>query len=673
VAVAEQAARFLRGAAKHWYDPGLVAGNGAGSGGGSAKGENWEEIVTSAMEAGSPLVRAASVLLELGSAAGAVDVCLVCAGNFGGSKVKNDAGITNTEGNVGGVGEEAAEDMLEWEKGLYHRPFPSGGEGSAAGGSAAGNNDSGSAIRSIVSGMEVTNSDALRVCHAVPFHFLSKLLDGSGGGNGNPATATENRLLAEQLVAACAASSDKTFLHSLYAFLLDISHEDTLLRVDSASLETWLKDVRKNVGLLWRYYSFHERNVCAGDVVWKRACTVKEEVPLSQRIECLTRAVNSFSAAMEAMNNGGYNTGGYTRGFSNGVGGVGGRFANQPEEKCVSVEDLRARITQINEQLEVASLQRRILAIIDSSENVDLDASKLSALSSTLVSMSDLYNVYAAHLNLYGMCLLIIHASHNNEAEAVRTLWKSIICEEILPCRTSSALVKGSLDGLKHGSLIEEEVVLLPEESASPSGAAGGGAVDLERFENGDWVPRLKNRIVELGKDLYGKNEYNYAFPVDLIVGELEGIRQVYDSLDPSRQSSPWPVQALIEAKVSYFTVLESYDALLMHDSAVVGGVDTATRLHRISSISNLLELWVSAAVSSRTDTSLNVINLPQNSSLSSALSQLAHAVRPGGLMGRIDSYKSSLEGIVGGNNNEITRIHSSLAQVEEDIRNEFR
>ena len=60
--------------------------------------------------------------------------------------------------------------------------------------------------------------------------------------------------------------------------------------------------------------------------------------------------------------------------------------------------------------------------------------------------------------------------------------------------------------------MLEEETIVL--------GTDGGGTI--QEFENGEWIPRLRNRVTSLGKELFGKGA-DYTFPLDLLVNELEG------------------------------------------------------------------------------------------------------------------------------------------------------
>ena len=260
----------------------------------------------------------------------------------------------------------------------------------------------------------------MNTCHGIIFHHISVLLK-----DGNES----NQRLAEDLVATCAASPDVKFLYLLYEHLL-ATNEQIVLRIDSSSLEDWLLKEKKDINLLWNYYSFHGRHILAGDIMWKKAVDTEGKFSLDQRIECLTRAANSFSSSLDS-NHSAFNMRGLV------VGGFSRSGTSQTlDEQRVTVETLRLRNDQIQEQLDVATIQKRILTTISQSQNSDMEPAKIDALKFTLVNISDLYNDYACPLNLFDVCLLIFETCRRNDADTINMLWKSIICEEILPCQT---------------------------------------------------------------------------------------------------------------------------------------------------------------------------------------------------------------------------------------------
>lgn len=442
---------YLRAAARQWHDPALVIGRLTVNG-----NDTWQGIAKTTIESESPLALAADELMKLENAQGVADVCLICAANFGGAKVPRNERKE--------LGETPVEGMFDWERGLYQQPpIEKSSDNLGA--------QSSNSRSIVVSGIKATSSDALKACHSILFYYITKLL-GDGG--------EVNQRLAEELLEVCASSSDPKFLHSLYD-LLATNHGNILVRIDSTSLENWLTKEKKDVNLLSEYYAFHGHNILAGDVMRKVALDQSEKTPLNHRIKYLARALNAFSAALQ-----------------------------QPVASG-QVSDLKNRITQIKEQLEVAAIQQNILTIMQRSQNTNMDQEKVDKLSFSLVSVSDLYNEYATQLNLFDICLNIMNTCHQNDSDNVATLWMSILCEELLPCQTNSRAAFDYLSQLKDSSLIEEDIVL---------GECSDDAI--QNFDNGSWIPRLQARVIEVGKHLYD-NDSNYTFPLDLLLETLEG------------------------------------------------------------------------------------------------------------------------------------------------------
>jgi nuclear pore complex protein Nup155 len=459
--------------------------------------ESYDKITKRAMEYGSPLARAAAVLMDLEDVGAVVDLCLATASNFGGRRQSESEFDVEVESGPG-------DGILSWERDLYHRhqqDVRSNKEKSMSNGTTPSvqSRSSGSrATRPIVSGADVTARDALRTCHAILFHHLTRLLSSS------------QNLLAERMISVCTFSTDENFLHSLFRHLQNTNHEETLLRIDSPHLEAWLHEKNTQADgshfLLWRYYTVQKRYALAGEVMWKCASDSGNDVTLDERIECLTRANNSYTAALAQSSD------------EKSISYDSSRLAKQVNGLVLPAtrDGIQRMLIQINETLEVASLQRRILHTVSSSSNhQDLDDSAFKKLTHSLIPVSDLYNEYSGPLCLYDVCLLIMQSCHYHEVQTIETLWKSILLEEILPIATRSEAIKRFLEHLKAGSLLEHESISLLESETH-------GVQSDCIFENGDWIPVLKSRVVNLGKELYGKGA-DYTFPLEFIVKTLEG------------------------------------------------------------------------------------------------------------------------------------------------------
>ena len=101
----------------------------------------------------------------------------------------------------------------------------------------------------------------------------------------------------------------------------------------------------------------------------------------------------------------------------------------------------------------------------------------------------------------------------------------------------------------------------------------------------------------------------------------LTGLRHVYyQTRDGDNESQPWPSQAILDADVPFYMLLETLDA----STAV--GVDTTTQLQRLGSISELLELWVAAALASYGSSPLvGSAHLPPANNASNEVSLIIH------------------------------------------------
>jgi len=676
VALANKAAGYLSAAARHWHSPSLVAGrsvhggaapSSAAGGGTVAKGIGgglswYDEVAVGALEGGSPLALAAAALADLGDGGSAADVCLTCAVNFGGGRSASSlsplarlgAGEDPSEGGTGAVGGGGeADGALPWERGLYHGPKTGG-----AGAGAAPSRSSSSSSGSLVSGVEVTAADALRTCHAVLFHHLTRLLDSASSGDGAGEAVSSS---ADRMVAVCCASPDLNFLHSLFEHLLSTDRVGVLLRIDSEALELWLTNVRGDPDLLWRYYVVHHRYVAAGDVMWKRASTAEQRVSLDERIECLTRAGSSYRDAAEKgadrvvrdMSRFGYPNGGAAAV----AGGPGDALASHPGASP-SREELNRRLVQIREQLDVANLQRRVL---DGAGEADsLDAAGLDRLRNSLVNATNLYNDYAAPLSLYDLCLLLMRTCNLNEPDHVATLWRSILSEEVLPCQTRSGPVRAFLNEMAGGGMVQDDCDLLGD------GDAGDPSVTL--FEDGKWIPRLKDRVISVGRELYGKGA-DYTFPLQLLVNSLEGLRFVYGSCSSaSSDALSWPLSVFLKVGVQYSPLLEAYDSAVSFPvGGGIGREDPERRVMQLASVSEVLTQWVRSAFSPYNHQS-DIVGEGNT-----ILAQLSQAVSSGGLLMRIDNYKELLESTTARNGEERAKVHASLRDVEDAIRENMR
>jgi nuclear pore complex protein Nup155 len=463
-ALTNQASVQLRNAAEHWHSAPLISGRIL-----HTKGqETYDQIALRAMQHNSPLAKAVDALIQLGDVANAVDVCLTSASNFMGSRSKGSSagrlGLRNTTSTY----------TFGWEQDLYHKRRDS--EQNRNGGLSTSSSSPSSPSHLVAYGTAVTSKDAIETCYALVFHHLSVLL-------------SSRSELADKMVSACAYASDRSFLGAFFLHLLESDHTDTLLRIDSAELEKWLRD-RKDPTLLWRYYNVLGKHIQAGQVSWERAVDASLKLPLGERVDCLSRALNAFTAAVEEGQRSSLMSG--------------------------SVEELAPKVKEVSETLSVARLQNRILRSVDSMKPdlpPDMTEEKYEKLSLSLVQVSELYNDYAAALSLFDHCLLILHSCRHDDVWTIQSLWKNIICEQLLPCATRKEEVYHFLQNFVADVGLGDEIKFLSETTAADS---------FPVFENDEWMKGLEGRIVGLGKELYGTGA-DYVVPIDYLLSNLEG------------------------------------------------------------------------------------------------------------------------------------------------------
>lgn len=587
VSLANQAAQHFCQAAQHWYSAPLITGRILHTQG----KESFHQIAHRAMQFESPLAKAVEALVELEDVASAVEICLITASNF-----KTDTVMTVRPYLQFGVQQKYE---LGWEQNLYHirRETQRNTENLVAAVSG-----SPSASQIIAYGTEVTSKDAVDTCYALIFHHLSELI-------------TSQSVLADNMVSACAAASDISFLKAFFSFLLESNHADTLLRIDSPALERWLRE-RRDPDLLWRYFSVQKRNEEAGQVALDRANETILKFPLGERIEWLSRSVNSFNCALKE--------------------GPDGMFTIN------SNESISQKAKEVSDALHVARLQSRILGALDSSRLDDFTPELREKLSTTLLPISDLYNDYAAAFSLFEECLLILHACRQDHVQMIQTLWKNVFCEEILPCATRKESIYSFLQEFVAELELGDQVIFLSNGEPSSS---------IMIFEDATWEKSLFNRTVALGKLLYG-NGADYVFPKNFILRTLEGMLNISDHdksfrdenlnfcvpglrQQVSNQLSPgWALLVLADVGISFLEIIDAYESVSNHDYVLLGGVHSEIEIERIAAFLEIINYWLALADS-------NVRSTESREYV--AYQQLSRAKASGRLYSKLDAIKAKI------------------------------
>eukprot|EP00980_Cylindrotheca_fusiformis_P001996 scaffold443_cov125-Cylindrotheca_fusiformis.AAC.45 len=525
------------------------------------------EIVRRSRQGDSPLAKACDLLIELGDVAAVVDICLQTASNFKGGRI---ASLDTLDAFP------STRRIYPWEKGLYHRMQELNTLANTQGTSALGTT--------------VTAEEAIETCRAIIFYHLTKLLDSP--------IQTPQYQLGERMVSVCAAASDSTFLHAFFDHLFENNFKQVLLAIDSPDLEKWLREQKKDEPtLLLRYYNIHGKDLLAAQVAWGRANDSELELSLHERIEYLVQAAGSFGAAMN--------------------------------RELANPEELNREKKQVEERLNIARLQGRILQAIDSTK-YEVSEEDVHALGHKLLSVNDLFNKYAMPFDMYENCLLLLHICRHDDKSYIQSFWKSLFCEEIFPCSTRSNTAFRSLRNFTEGSLMENPVITLVDQS-SASGS--------DYFESGLWMKRLEGRIVALGKEVLGTGGDN-IFPIDFLVSCLEELRIAYVSSvssDAIKECQGWACSVLVAAGVPYLVALTAFDQLIERaNHLTMGGVDVDRRKEHLQNIVSVLESFVSTAKEGL------------NGRPNAAYDEITRAMASGALQSGIENFKTQLQALPG-------------------------
>jgi nuclear pore complex protein Nup155 len=459
LALTQQAASNFRSAAGHWYSAPLITGRILHQ----RRQESHSEIANRALQYGSPLAKAAQSLMQLEDVASIVEICLLTAANFKSEVPSTSSSSVLTSSTTGSAS------SLSWEQHLYHKRRESDQAASAQATS--------STSSTFAHGTSVTAKDAIDTCYALVFHHMTVLLN----------TQPE---LADRMVSASAAASDRQFLAAFFRQLVDSNHVNTLLRLDSPDLEKWLRE-RDDPDLLWRYFNVQLKHIEAGQISWDHASNNNLQLSLTERIESLSRALNSFKAALSD--------------------------GQRPTHSSLSSEDIAQKVKEVSETLDLARIQSRVLRAVDSSKPnfpPEVTSEKYSQLCYTLTPVSDLYNDFTSAIPLWDLCLHILHACRHTEMSTIQKAWTFLICEDVLPCATRDEVAYRFLNSFAADVDLGDGVQLLRGEESMDDG--------ILLFENGDWANLLRQRIVELGRELYGTGA-DYVFPLDFLMLALEG------------------------------------------------------------------------------------------------------------------------------------------------------
>lgn len=449
--LSKQAVEHFKKAASFWTSAQLISGRLMHSG----EVESYDQKVNLAFRYDSPLARASAVLLKIGEYVAIVDICNITAANF---RDTNGAGARTLV--------TVQTSCFPWEKTLYHNRISQEESTSVSSGTLSSSN-------AVVVGSSVTALDAISTCHAIILHHLLLVL--------NSPIPDDDKFM---MISACAASPYKDFQKAFFEFLVNTKNESMLVKIDSPAVENWLDDI-KDPHLKWQYYVAQGKHADAGELMWKLATGVHQTICLDDRVIFLERSQSSYNSA---------------------VINPGAQLAN------LDLADLENKTIRAGEHLDIARLQQRTLKTITSlGLEAQLGEAKMQKLKMSLVDVSDLYNEYAAELELHDVCLHILRSCRHDEAGTIELLWQRIIGGEIYPCSTrSEAAYNFLLNLVANDASMVEFLAADTQESTNPL------------FESGVWVEKLKRVLVGLGKELFGKGS-EFIVPVEFLVTTLEG------------------------------------------------------------------------------------------------------------------------------------------------------
>lgn len=556
----KHAASQLLHAARHWHSASLISGREVG---GNGK-QTYAQIAGRAIKHSSPLATAAELLMKLEDVSSVVEICLTTAQNFKSLSIP-----------LGSKDVLRYDGMLGWEADLYHKQVGTIELETSSNGPQ--HNTS-----SEIYGPLVAAKDAIETCHALIFVHLDQLL-------------RSNRPLADRMVSACCAEKDKSFLKSLFTFLIDSSNVQTLLRIDSPEAEAFLRE-QNDPNLLWRYYSVLEKFAEAGRVAFDCA-TSDNIIPLGDRIEWLTKALHSFRSAQSSYRSSG---------------------------SSISDDELTKCITQTEDSLRIATVQDRVVRRIESLNEFpqDIDPSRFEELKTNLFEATPLYNDFVAVVPLFDLCLVMFHMCRHDDPPTIKNLWKNAFCEEILPCCTKSPTIFRALGEFTREVDLADRVTYWGDTAE---------IADMPVFEDGNWVVPVHDMVVRLGHELYGSGA-DYAFPFDYILEQLELLRCMLGS----NLAFGWPLTTMAEAGVPYLFILDAYENIADLENSTV--VDPRKTLEHISASLELFMFWISNSRAAG----------PRAGQHSIAQIELSRSMSTGDLMPKLNLLRSRLEQIQG-------------------------
>ena len=183
-------------------------------------------------------------------------------------------------------------------------------------------------------------------------------------------------------------------------------------------------------------------------------------------------------------------------------------------EATNSLHEFGLDIRQLKDEFDICKLQMEVHRAL-----VDRDESKQQQTSLwwNLVTVTDLYNLYAYPNKLWEQCIAIIVSCNYNDASEIQMLYRQIVTQIMQ----------------KFGD---------------------------EDFEDSSrWTTVLEERILVLGKRFFVEGSKSDAFPVQFLIQELEDVQGIVCSQQRTTKWNPWIVNVMIKIGVPYQDIFDAY------------------------------------------------------------------------------------------------------------------
>ncbi|KAG9437559.1 nuclear pore complex protein [Apis mellifera carnica] len=224
---------------------------------------------------------------------------------------------------------------------------------------------------------------------------------GSPSQNSSTVPVTPAKEILQNIITDALHSTCEILHASVYAWMMERRLHGELIALAAPSLETYLTRVNAP-DLLWQFYEKNKNHAAAAKILDALA-TKESNIPLSQRVEYLARAVVCMRS-----------------------------------DQAGYAPYLDIFLRELEDKVEVARIQQQILdTICNQHLNDRLNEEIFRALNSSLLDITKLYEKYADPLQLSECKLAIIHCSGHQDAMLIQEIWTNIINNELKDASTA--------------------------------------------------------------------------------------------------------------------------------------------------------------------------------------------------------------------------------------------